>query len=67
MTPTSKKVCTISYGCQMSARDAETLTAVSLHNGYERTEIPEEADLIIISTCCVRESARIKLSAKSGS
>jgi tRNA-2-methylthio-N6-dimethylallyladenosine synthase len=66
MTQNRKKVCTISYGCQMSERDAETLTAISAQNGYQRTALPEEADLIIINTCCVRESAENKIIGKIG-
>ncbi|HHV65046.1 MAG TPA: tRNA (N6-isopentenyl adenosine(37)-C2)-methylthiotransferase MiaB [Peptococcaceae bacterium] len=62
----TKKVCTLSYGCQMSERDAETLTAISTENGYERTDRPEDADLIIINTCCVRESAENKIIGKIG-
>ncbi|NLM20745.1 MAG: tRNA (N6-isopentenyl adenosine(37)-C2)-methylthiotransferase MiaB [Peptococcaceae bacterium] len=61
MTTNTKKVCAISYGCQMSVRDAETLTAVALQNDYVKTDLPEEADLIIVNTCCVRESAENKI------
>ncbi|MGI5901889.1 MAG: tRNA (N6-isopentenyl adenosine(37)-C2)-methylthiotransferase MiaB [Desulfitobacteriia bacterium] len=66
MTPDNKKVHTIFYGCQMSERDAETLTALCLKNDYVRTEVPEEADLIIVNTCCVRESAENKIIGKIG-
>ncbi len=61
-----KKVCTLSYGCQMSERDAETLAAISYRNGYERSDEPQAADLIIINTCCVRESAENKILGKIG-
>lgn len=61
-----KKVCTITYGCQMSERDAETLTAISERKGFVRTDQPELADLIIINTCCVRESAENKIIGKIG-
>lgn len=66
MTQQTPKVCTISYGCQMSERDAETLTAISTKSGYLKTENPEDADLIIINTCCVRESAENKILGKIG-
>ncbi|NLI93998.1 MAG: tRNA (N6-isopentenyl adenosine(37)-C2)-methylthiotransferase MiaB [Peptococcaceae bacterium] len=62
----NKKVCTISYGCQMSERDSETLTAISNNMGYSRTNDPAEADLVIINTCCVRESAENKIIGKIG-
>jgi len=61
-----KKVHTITFGCQMSERDAETLTTISTKQGYQRTENPEEADLIIVNTCCVRESAENKIIGKIG-
>lgn len=66
MTQEVKKVCTISYGCQMSERDAETLTAIAAKSGYLKTDDFEEADLIIINTCCVRESAENKIIGKIG-
>lgn len=66
MTENNKKVATIYYGCQMSERDAETLTAISTQKGYTPTKDLEEADLIIINTCCVRESAENKIIGKIG-
>lgn len=50
----------------MSERDAVTLTAIAQNSGYEKTADPAEADLIIISTCCVRESAENKIIGKIG-
>lgn len=61
-----KKVVTLAYGCQMSERDAETLTMISSEKGYERSEDLNDADLIIINTCCVRESAENKILGKIG-
>lgn len=66
MQQKTKKVCTISYGCQMSERDAETLTSICVNEGYLKIETPEEADLVIINTCCVRESAENKIIGKIG-
>ncbi|KUO62793.1 MAG: tRNA-2-methylthio-N(6)-dimethylallyladenosine synthase MiaB [Gracilibacter sp. BRH_c7a] len=50
----------------MSERDAETLTAISTHKGYTVTKDLEDADLIIVNTCCVRESAENKIIGKIG-
>lgn len=61
-----KKVVTLAYGCQMSERDAETLTEISAQEGYSQTNDLESADLIIINTCCVRESAENKILGKIG-
>ena len=66
MTNKNKKVVTLAYGCQMSERDAATLTEISGQKGYSRSEDLENADLIIINTCCVRESAENKILGKIG-
>lgn len=66
MTESNMKVATIFYGCQMSERDAETLTAIATQKGYEVTKDLEDADLIIVNTCCVRESAENKIIGKIG-
>jgi tRNA-2-methylthio-N6-dimethylallyladenosine synthase len=64
--PNSKKVVTLAYGCQMSERDAETLTEITSEKGYSRSQEMEQADLVIINTCCVRESAENKILGKIG-
>lgn len=66
MTQETRKVHTIYYGCQMSERDAETLAAISRKAGYVPVDSIEEADLVIINTCCVRESAENKIIGKIG-
>lgn len=62
----TKKVVTLAYGCQMSERDAATLTEISAQKGYERAQEEDNADLIIINTCCVRETAENKILGKIG-
>lgn len=61
-----KKVVSLAYGCQMSERDSETLTELSVQHGYERGTDLNDADLVIINTCCVRESAENKILGKIG-
>lgn len=61
-----KKVVTLAYGCQMSERDAETLTQITRQEGYSSSDDLDNADLIIINTCCVRESAENKILGKIG-
>lgn len=61
-----KKVVTLAYGCQMSERDAETLTEITRQEGYTSSEDLTNADLVIINTCCVRESAENKILGKIG-
>lgn len=50
----------------MSERDAQTLREISVREGYTSSEDPNTADLIIINTCCVRESAENKILGKIG-
>lgn len=61
-----KKVVTLAYGCQMSERDAETLTQITRQEGYTSSDDLLNADLVIINTCCVRESAENKILGKIG-
>ena len=50
----------------MSERDAETLTEITKRFGYSPSEDLETADLVIVNTCCVRESAENKILGKIG-
>lgn len=63
----SKKVLIKTFGCQMndydSARMAELLEK---SHGYLRTEDPEEADLLLLNTCSVREKAQEKVFSQLG-
>ncbi len=45
------------YGCQQNEADSETLRGVLREMGYEQTENEEEADVIIVNSCAVREHA----------
>lgn len=49
------------YGCQMNNRDSETIAGMLQHIGYEPTNEQKDADVIIMNTCCVRESAENKI------
>jgi tRNA-2-methylthio-N6-dimethylallyladenosine synthase len=56
----------ISYGCQMNENDSERILGQLKSIGYEYTENLEQADVIMINTCCVRESAEKKIYGKIG-
>lgn len=45
------------YGCQMNVADSEVVAAILEDKGYKRTEDKNEADLILVNTCSVRENA----------
>ncbi len=51
----------ITYGCQMNEHDSERIAGLLHTRGYEQAQIKESADLIIVNTCCVRESAERKI------
>ena len=54
------------YGCQMNISDAERMEGQLATLGYERTEDMARADLLLLNTCCVRETAEDKVYGKIG-
>ena len=54
------------YGCQANVRDEETMRGLLEDVGYHYTDKPEEATLIIINTCAVRENAEDKVYGEIG-
>lgn len=56
----------LTYGCQMNQNDSERLAGQLEQAGYTYTEELGDADLILINTCCVRESAEKKIYGKIG-
>lgn len=54
------------YGCQMNVRDSEIIATLLQDNGYEETNSPQAADLILLNTCSVRHSAENKIYGKLG-
>lgn len=55
-----KKVYLQTFGCQMNVYDSERLTALFLSEGYQMTERLQNADIIILNTCSVREKAETR-------
>ena len=53
----NKKVYIESYGCQMNFSDSEIVSSILLKKGFNHTKIVENADLILINTCSIREKA----------
>ena len=54
------------YGCQANVRDEETMRGMLEDVGYSQTDKPEDAQLIIINTCAVRENAEDKVYGEIG-
>lgn len=46
-----------SFGCQMNVYDSEVIASILLENGYGAVSSPEDADVILVNTCSVREHA----------
>jgi len=57
MSEMSKKLFLETYGCQMNVADSEVVAAIMQHDGLEITKTREEADVILVNTCSVRENA----------
>ena len=66
MTASQKKVFVKTYGCQMNVYDSERMAAALAAEGYGPTETPEQADLILLNTCHIREKAAEKVYSELG-
>jgi len=53
----TQKVYMETYGCQMNVNDSEVVMAILKQSGYEYTSKMENADLILVNTCSIRENA----------
>lgn len=58
---TNKKYFLRTYGCQMNVHDSEALRNYLEALGYTNTEVIEEANLVLLNTCAIRENARDKV------
>jgi len=46
-----------SYGCQMNLNDSEIVASILAEEGFNTTNLLEEADLVLVNTCSIREKA----------
>ncbi|WP_309608414.1 tRNA (N6-isopentenyl adenosine(37)-C2)-methylthiotransferase MiaB [Flavobacterium sp.] len=53
----TKKLYIESYGCAMNFSDSEIVASILSNNGYNTTQILEEADLVLVNTCSIRDKA----------
>ena len=49
------------FGCQMNEHDSERIAGLLEDDGYERAAALEDADVMVLNTCCIRENADNKL------
>ena len=62
----TKKLYIKTYGCQMNVYDSERMAEAMGGSGYEETSSPEDADLILLNTCHIREKAAEKVYSELG-
>jgi tRNA-2-methylthio-N6-dimethylallyladenosine synthase len=56
-----RKIFVRTFGCQMNVYDSERMTELLGAEGYTETEVAEEADVIVLNTCHIREKAAEKV------
>ncbi|MGG3451264.1 MULTISPECIES: tRNA (N6-isopentenyl adenosine(37)-C2)-methylthiotransferase MiaB [Bacillaceae] len=54
------------YGCQMNEHDTEVMAGIFMALGYKAVHTPEEADVILLNTCAIRENAENKVFGELG-
>ena len=61
-----KKIFVKTYGCQMNVYDSERMIDVMAPEGYVEAASPEEADIVVLNTCHIREKAAEKVYSELG-
>ncbi|WP_270181911.1 tRNA (N6-isopentenyl adenosine(37)-C2)-methylthiotransferase MiaB [Alkalihalobacillus sp. CinArs1] len=61
-----KKYLIRTYGCQMNEHDTEIMAGIYEGMGFEATTVVEEADVILLNTCAIRENAENKVFGELG-
>ncbi|MGD9804503.1 MAG: tRNA (N6-isopentenyl adenosine(37)-C2)-methylthiotransferase MiaB [Hyphomicrobiaceae bacterium] len=64
--PGSKKVLIKTFGCQMNVYDSERISESLAPYGYSETQDADEADLVVLNTCHIREKAAEKVYSELG-
>ena len=63
---TPKKLFIKTYGCQMNVYDSERMVEALGGEGYVETQTPDDADMILLNTCHIREKAAEKVYSELG-
>lgn len=63
---TDKRVYIETFGCQMNVADTELMFGVLGRSGYTRAEQPEDADIMLVNTCAVRDNAEQRVVGRVG-
>jgi tRNA-2-methylthio-N6-dimethylallyladenosine synthase len=62
----AKKVYVETWGCQMNVADSEQMLGMLRSQNYAQTDKPEDADLVLLNTCHIREKATHKVLSRLG-
>jgi tRNA-2-methylthio-N6-dimethylallyladenosine synthase len=54
------------YGCQMNISDTELMHGILAEQGYEAADSPEDADVILVNTCAIRDHAEQRVVGRVG-
>jgi len=60
-TGKKRKLYIESYGCQMNFSDSEIVASIMQKNGFDTTSHPENADVIFLNTCAIRDNAEQRI------
>lgn len=63
---TPRKAYVETYGCQMNVSDGELMQGILASQGFELARSPEEADVILVNTCAIREHAEQRVLGRVG-
>jgi len=63
---TGRKFYIRTYGCQMNEHDTEVMAGIFMQLGYEPTDTVEDANVILLNTCAIRENAENKVFGEIG-
>jgi len=61
LAPMARKYVVRTFGCQMNEHDSERIAGLLEADGYEPTTSVDEADVVVLNSCCIRENADNKL------
>lgn len=59
--PKAKKVYIETYGCQMNIADSEVVASILVNDGFAITDTADNADVILLNTCSIRDNAEQKI------
>ncbi|HEU4561878.1 MAG TPA: tRNA (N6-isopentenyl adenosine(37)-C2)-methylthiotransferase MiaB [Longimicrobium sp.] len=61
-----KKAYIETYGCQMNISDSELMAGILADQGYVATDTPDDADVILVNTCAIRDHAEQRVIGRVG-